>query len=1473
LKLGNFRLSFTDLTIPVTGIPISLTRTYDSLTSGTTDDFGYGWRMEFRDTDLRTSLKKDEYYEQLDYRTVGFNFGTRIYITLPGGKREGFTFQPKQVQGAIGGVTGGRLFYPNFVSDKGVTSTLTVPGAEVKGNVNTDSANAGEFSGNPNGLLLYKEGKLFNLAGRPYVPQDDGFGNRYILTTKDGTVYEINATTGDLESVKDTNGNTLTYSDTEIKSSTGVSVKFERDNQGRIVSVTDPAGAKVRYGYDAKGDLVSVSDRDGNETKFQYNATRSHYLDKIVDPLGREAVKTEYDELGRLKKTANSSGNGVEFVYNPLNSLETVKDALGNATTYEYDSRGNVVTEVDAVGKVTKLAYNDDNNLLSQTVISDRSGINGFTTTYTYDRQGNKLSETNALGNTNYYSYNGKGQILTATDALGDTTSYGYDSRGNLLSKKDALNNVTTYTYNSRGNLLSLIEPNNRISKFEYDSSENRTKEIDPLGNIKEYGYDANGNVTKITGYLTTANGIQTTIAKKTYNNNNQVTSVTDAQGHITKFEYNLDGKQTAIVDALNRRTEYRYDNNNQLIETIYPDDTPDNPNDNIRMKTSYDAANNKTEIVDPLGRSTKFKYDAVNRGTDVIYPDSTPNDLTDNQRIVNQYNQLGELVASTNNLGLTTSYQYDALGRTTLVRNIYNGHNVDTTMAYDAAGRKTSTTDTYGRTTKYVYDALNRVTQTIYADGTSNKVSYDAFSNVLTQTDQADKITRYEYDVLNQMTAVVDPLVHRTEYQYNELGNLIYQKDANEHITRYEYDTLGHQIAVVRPMGQRETMVYDTVGRISSVTDFNGQTTNYQYDKYDHLTRKSFVQTGKTVDMKFSPSGKIEQVTDDNGTILYTYNLDERLTSQVNPDSKNIYYTYDPTGQLISTTTNSGTVSYKYDELARLSKVTSADGITEYLYNDVGNLITTKSANGIVENRTYDLLNRLTSVTNLNSTGTAISSYSYVLDTLGNKTKVTELSGRQVEYSYDASMRLTSEKITAPLNGIRTIDYIYDAVGNRMSRNDTTGGLTTYLYDNNDRLTTESAQGVNTIYTYDLNGNNIKILSPTQETNYSWSQENRLTKIDTQNALGVQHTEYKYDFNGNRIATITDGQETRYLVDTNRYYGQVLEEYQAGGQTQTSYVYGLDLISEHRNSAVFYLKDGFSGVRQLTNSSGQVTDTYTYDAYGRLLSSNGSTDNSYGYQGQQTDDSSGLQYLRARYYDPNLGRFASVDPREGSLGSPVSQHRYVYANDNPLTFFDPSGESAILDAFAPALLNILSGISTATIGAAVLEAAIVTAATAAAITAVAGATAYWQNRNNGVDWAGTFDLKKFPFLSLPGSPSIAVGKGVFGSLNSTPEEVTSGSVGQSFTLKEFNPLKIYSESKFEAYLKSANISASVGVGTTNLLAFSGPFIFSNFKYTFPLPDDFLAGNFLNPWEQAVGVLALGTAVGFAAKLKINPFG
>jgi YD repeat-containing protein len=724
LKLGNFRLSFTDISIPVTGIPINLTRTYDTLTSNNRDDFGYGWRMEFRDTDLRTSLKRDLTFEELGYRTIGFQDGDRVYITLPGGKREGFTFRAVPLTSDFNSVLGGRFYSPSFVADRGNTSTLTVPGAEYKNNTATNQFSTGS-SGNPNNVLIRNgNGQLVNLGGRVFRPEDEGFGNRYLLTSKDGTVYEINATNGDLETVTDTNGNKLTYSDTEISSSNGQKVVFPRDAQGRIVSVTDPLGEKVTYSYDAKGDLVSVTDRQGNITRYEYNAGRAHYLDKIIDPLGREAVKTEYDEKGRLKKTTNAGGAGVEFTYDPANSIQIVRDALGNSTTYEYDARGNILTEVDAVGKITKSTYDDDNNMLSETVISDRSGSAGFKTTYTYDRNRNRLSETDAQGNTTYYNYGEKGRLLTATDPLGRTSTNSYDSRGNLIGTKDVIGNTTSFGYDSRGQVTQTTDVQGNTTLFSYDNSGNIARIVDSLGYATNYTYNGRGDRLTETKVLTTATGLQTSITRWVYDSEGRMTSTTNALGQTTQYEYNKLGKQIAVIDALGRKTQYVYNDKAELIETIYADDTPATLADNARTRTEYDLDGREIVSIDKAGRITRTVYDAVGQVVEVIAPDTTPIDLTDNPRTRTEYYSDGLVKASIDERGNRTEYRYDSLGRQ--IEAIYADttpndltDNPTTRYQYNQGGQQISATDALNHTTRYLYDNLGRMVKMIYADNT----------------------------------------------------------------------------------------------------------------------------------------------------------------------------------------------------------------------------------------------------------------------------------------------------------------------------------------------------------------------------------------------------------------------------------------------------------------------------------------------------------------------------------------------------------------------------------------------------------------------------------------------------------------------------------------------------------------------------------------------------------------------------------
>jgi RHS repeat-associated protein len=596
----------------------------------------------------------------------------------------------------------------------------------------------------------------------------------------------------------------------------------------------------------------------------------------------------------------------------------------------------------------------------------------------------------------------------------------------------------------------------------------------------------------------------------------------------------------------------------------------------------------------------------------------------------------------------------------------------------------------------------MDRLIETIYDDQSSTKTTYDRFGNAIAKTDQAGHTTRYEYDALDRLTAVVDAKLKRTEYGYDELGNLITQKDANDHVTRYKYNGVKQRTAVIRPLLQRSETEY-VKGNLVETTDFNGDQIIYSYNLLNQLTGKQFVDEGdRRVTFTYDDAGKRHTAIDSRGTTTDEYNEMGQLISRVMPDSKSIRYTYDKvTGQVATVTTDSGaTTTNRYNDLGQLDRVTSAEGVTTYLYNAVGNLSLTTYPNGITESREYDNLDRLAVLENKNSADVVLSRYQYAYDKVGNKTSVLELGGRKVEYTYDELNRLTQEKITDAVNGNRVVDYTFDAVGNRLSRVDSVAGTTTYTYDDNDRLLSETTAGVTKRYTYDDNGNTLTEREPGKQTVYDWDSENRLIGAQITDTSGMKTVQYRYDVEGDRVSSTVNGVETRYLVDGNRQYAEVIEEYSPLGQVQTIYVHGLNLISQVRSGQTStYLYDGFDSVRSLSNQTGTVANTYSYDAYGNLMRSTGTTKSDYGYRGEQFDSNLEMQYLRARYYDATIGRFVSSDSFEGWQDQPMSHHRYIYGNDNPIVFFDPSGASADIalgggSGVAITILNILAAIS-----------------------------------------------------------------------------------------------------------------------------------------------------------------------------------
>ena len=171
------------------------------------------------------------------------------------------------------------------------------------------------------------------------------------------------------------------------------------------------------------------------------------------------------------------------------------------------------------------------------------------------------------------------------------------------------------------------------------------------------------------------------------------------------------------------------------------------------------------------------------------------------------------------------------------------------------------------------------------------------------------------------------------------------------------------------------------------------------------------------------------------------------------------------------------------------------------------------------------------------------------------------------------------------------------------------------------------------------------------------------------------------YDGDGNRVQETVGTTTTSYLVaDQNPTgYAQVLDELQNGAVTRT-YSYGLELINERQSIAgtqatSFYGFDGHGSVRFLTDSTGAITDTYDYDAFGNLISSTGTTPNNYLFAGEQFDPALGMYYNRARYYDQRQGRFWTMDTYEGVAHDPLTLHKYLGLLGDPVDNVDHCGK------------------------------------------------------------------------------------------------------------------------------------------------------------------------------------------------------
>ena len=1035
LKLGDFRESFTDLDLNVSGVPITVTRTYDTLTSGTPGDFGYGWTLSLGDPKLEVSLVPGADNGWGGY--PAFEDGTRVVVTLPGGDREGFTFRPIEVAEGPFGLF--HYYHPYFAPDPGDFASLSAPDVEL-----TKNGNEYDSIGD-SGLDTYN-------------PADPTYGGSYSLR-ENGLTYTIDATSGALMTVANRAGSTLSFSPSGISSDTGVSIALERDFRGRIDKITDPQGRTLLYQYDGRGDLVATTDRLGNVARYAYLDDPAHYLDKITDPEGNAVATTAYGPDGRVIRATDAAGDVTKYSYDPAAGTETITDPEGGVTTETRDALGDITKLVDPMGQVTQQTFDASGHMTRRVQVLASGDL---VTNNTYDASGNLASQTDPAGATTRFTTDAFGDQTSATDALGLTTAYQYDAVGNLVGTSDGRGHAQEgFSFDNQGNLLSQSDASGTTS-YGYNAQGEATSSTGPDGVQTGYTFDASGDQTGSSTVWTDPNDpshTQSMAISETFDAEGNATSATDSYGHLSTTQYDADNRPIRKVDALGNVTSFQYDSRGNLIEQDAPDGTV--------VFTVYDALDRPIARTDPappgmLVDGTETDYDLDGRATasrrvaDLVIQ-VVPSGASSTTRIASAgatisasattYDGAGRVASATGAAGATIRYEYDADGRVTAT----TGPTGDrSTIAYDAGGNKVAIADALGATTAFAYDDSGDLVKTTEPDGSTVTATYDDAGDKISQTDQDGNTTRYTYDAQGRLASVIEPAVPdpahggalvnpTTTYQYDPYGHLAELDDAQGGVTRYTYNAHGQATSEAQPGGVTTTQTYDAFGRPLAATDAVGNTV---VQLYDALGRPAGTQAfapgatapSQTTTVHYDAYGRLDSTTDASGTTAFTRDLEGHLTRVAGPEGT-ITYAYDPaTGQETRVTTASTDVAYTHDAAGRIATVTALvmDGqalaaplVTTYRYNADGSLVRSDTtsdggATGVRTAYAYDSLQRLTGEVQTTEAGAAIASYAYTISPVGDRVGSTQTraeadgstSTTTTVETLDALGRLTGEDL-----------------------------------------------------------------------------------------------------------------------------------------------------------------------------------------------------------------------------------------------------------------------------------------------------------------------------------------------------------------------------------------------------------------------------------------------------------------------------
>lgn len=1060
---------------------------------------------------------------------------------------------------------------------------------------------------------------------------------------------------------------------------------------------------QMTYNFDASGRLYKIEDRQANFVELQYFADGR--LQWIIHRAGTNGygygrfIGLEYCNgadcpVGLVKRAFDNAGRGINFGYDVNGYLATATDLRGKTESYGYVAKGTSRLLNTVRDKKNNLiltnSYDDyDPGIYAYRCVTQTDNANR-SFTFDYTSTPNQTTARNSRGEQTRFVLDSSMRVVNVIDPqnyaaqtgyLATTTTPAY--RGLAANVNDPLTRQTEFQYstdNTRGNLQKVMEPSPNgdpsqrlIHQFGYlpDANINQNNRNlfnqykDPEGNQTDITYNAL-DLPATTTYPATSGMSPLSYV---YNSRGQITTATatkDGSPQVTQYQYgNSYFDQTRVISPLGFSTDSEYDGAGHVTKIT------DHFGKTVEFTYEGDLVKTRKVQID-AGRyaTTTFTYDDNGRliFTDAPLFDGNP---ANGHRTVNEYNALGLLTKMTNGAGEVTQYEYDELDR--LIRTKFTNGGVNPiestfdasgrlisrrnvnlnemmSFSYDGNGNVLTETDSLGRKKTNEYDALDRVTRVRYDDGTDEVYTYTMLSKVATMRDRRGNTTSYTYDSLGRLKTTTEPVsagtTVATTVSYDSVGNLKEIIDPRGKFIRFEYDNNNRLITRVEDAtgsNLRFQYAYDAKDRLVTYTAPDGLTATYTYYDSDWLKSITYANGSggsKRIDFEYNNNGHLTRMTDDANTaspLITNYQPDPlgRLLSRTDPFGNAIGYSYDTLGRLATITyPGNKQVTYGYDSANRMQTVTSWLGVmATYSYNAAGQLAQVVNGNGTTVSYEYQATTgRLTGMHNRKADGTVIASYQYTLDGNGNRTHVD-----------------TTQPLEAPPVP-QSVSYAYDGA-NRL----TTAGNKTYSFNNRGVLQSITAPGGNSTFTFDV-----------------------LDRLVSLTAPGTTAS-FVYDGQGNRLSQTVNGTATRFVVDTNKGLPDVLLETNSVNAPQRYYIYGLGLIAQADtagNNPRYYHYNGIGSTVALTDSSQNVTDAYAYDPFGGVLSQTGNTPNPFQFVGQYGVQQSvvGLQYMRERYYIPDVGQFSGRDDNWGSAVQGQILNLFAYSSNNPITNIDPSG-------------------------------------------------------------------------------------------------------------------------------------------------------------------------------------------------------